>query len=135
MKKYLYLLFVALFATMSFSLTSCGDDDDEPNGGNGNIVGTWKVETMKMSDDWWQVDYVRFNDNGTYKSVAVVSFMGDINTVKDSGTWSKDGDKLTMDGKTATIKELSNSKMVLNLEGANITYTQCADSEMDKYLK
>ncbi len=34
MKKYLYLLFVALFATMSFSLTSCGDDDDEPNDPN-----------------------------------------------------------------------------------------------------
>ena len=31
MKKYLYLLFVVLFATMSFALTSCGDDDDEPN--------------------------------------------------------------------------------------------------------
>ena len=29
MKKYLQLLFVALFATMSFALTSCGDDDDE----------------------------------------------------------------------------------------------------------
>ena len=29
MKKYLYFLFVALFATMSFALTSCGDD--EPN--------------------------------------------------------------------------------------------------------
>lgn len=34
MKKYLHLLFVALFATMSFALTSCGDDDDEPDGGN-----------------------------------------------------------------------------------------------------
>lgn len=31
MKKYLYFLFVALFATMSFALISCGDDDDEPN--------------------------------------------------------------------------------------------------------
>ncbi len=31
MKKYLYLFFVALFATMSLTLTSCGDDDDEPN--------------------------------------------------------------------------------------------------------
>lgn len=30
MKKYFYFLFVALFATMSFALTSCGDDD-EPN--------------------------------------------------------------------------------------------------------
>lgn len=31
MKKYLKLLMVALFATMSFALVSCGDDDDEPN--------------------------------------------------------------------------------------------------------
>lgn len=30
MKKYHYFLFVAIFATMSFALTSCGDDD-EPN--------------------------------------------------------------------------------------------------------
>lgn len=134
MKKYLYLFFVALFATMSFSLTSCGDDDDEPNGGNGNIVGTWKVETMKVDNDWWQVDYVRFNENGTYESVAVVSFMGEIDTEKDSGTWSKNGNKLTMDGKAATIKELSGNKMVLNLEGATITYNKCADSEMNKYL-
>lgn len=29
MKKYLYLLMVAVFATLPFSLTSCGDDDDE----------------------------------------------------------------------------------------------------------
>lgn len=35
MKKYLHLLLVALFATMSFALTSCGDDNDEPDGGNG----------------------------------------------------------------------------------------------------
>lgn len=34
MKKYLSLLFVALFATMSFALTSCGDDNDEPEGGD-----------------------------------------------------------------------------------------------------
>ena len=35
MKKYFQLLFVALFATMSFALTSCGDDNDEPDNGNG----------------------------------------------------------------------------------------------------
>lgn len=34
MKKYLSLLLVALFATMSFALISCGDDNDEPDGGN-----------------------------------------------------------------------------------------------------
>lgn len=33
MKKYFYLFFVALFATMSVALISCGDDDDEPSAG------------------------------------------------------------------------------------------------------
>ncbi|MCH5218223.1 MAG: hypothetical protein J1F07_06710 [Muribaculaceae bacterium] len=32
MKKYLKLLCVALFATMTFAFTACGDDDDEPDG-------------------------------------------------------------------------------------------------------
>ena len=32
MERYIKLLFVALFATMSFALTSCGDDNDEPYG-------------------------------------------------------------------------------------------------------
>lgn len=32
MKKYFHLLFVALFATLSFSLTSCGDDDEPDSG-------------------------------------------------------------------------------------------------------
>lgn len=38
MKKYIYRLFIALFAITSFSLVSCSDDDDEPNkgGGTGN---------------------------------------------------------------------------------------------------
>lgn len=34
MKKHLSLFFVALLATMSFALTSCGDDNDEPDGGD-----------------------------------------------------------------------------------------------------
>lgn len=33
MKKYLYLFFVAIFATMSVALTSCGDDDEPSAGG------------------------------------------------------------------------------------------------------
>ena len=46
MKKYLKLLFVALFATMTFAFTACGDDDDEPDGGNNNkgVVGELTVD-------------------------------------------------------------------------------------------
>ena len=135
MRKYFYLFFLTLFTTMSFTLTSCGDDNDEPNGGdNGNIVGTWKVEVIEIDNDWWQVDYIRFNESGTYESVSVVSYMGEIDTEKDYGTWSKKGNKLTIDGKTGTIKELSGNKLVLYYEGITITYKKCADSELDRYL-
>ena len=37
MKKYLYLLFITFFGFMPFVLASCGDDDDNQNGNNGNI--------------------------------------------------------------------------------------------------
>lgn len=46
MKKYLYLLFVALFATISFSLTSCGDDDYEPNN-EGNTTSSLTINGKK----------------------------------------------------------------------------------------
>lgn len=46
MKKYLKLLFVALFATMTFAFTACGDDDDEPDGGSNNkgVVGELTID-------------------------------------------------------------------------------------------
>lgn len=53
MKKYLYFLFVALFATMSFALTSCGDDDDEPNDpttGSGLTINGVKYKTNPIMD-------------------------------------------------------------------------------------
>ena len=37
MKKYLYLFFVAIFATLSFTLTSCGDDDEPADVDNTEI--------------------------------------------------------------------------------------------------
>lgn len=56
-EKYLKLLFVALFATMTFAFTACGDDDDEPSS-NSVLVGTWdmvKATTYYMGDT--DVDY------------------------------------------------------------------------------
>ena len=42
MKKYLKLLFVALFATMTLSLASCKNDKDEPEASS-ELVGTWDL--------------------------------------------------------------------------------------------
>lgn len=55
MKKYLYLFFVALFATMSFTLTSCGDDDDEPNGGNTTSALTINGKKYNFNDFFSQL--------------------------------------------------------------------------------
>ncbi len=41
MSKYLKLFFVALFATLTLGLTSCGDDDDDEGAGSNVLVGTW----------------------------------------------------------------------------------------------
>lgn len=51
MKKYLKLLFVAVFATMTFAFTACGDDDDEPDGGSNNkgVVGELTINGTKTS--------------------------------------------------------------------------------------
>ncbi|MCM1222106.1 MAG: hypothetical protein NC548_47315 [Lachnospiraceae bacterium] len=48
MKKYLQFLFVALFATVSFALTSCGDDNDEPDNGNGKSSFTVNGQAYKI---------------------------------------------------------------------------------------
>lgn len=57
MRKYLYLLFVAMFATMSVALTSCGDDDDEPSAGgkytcNLTVDGT-KFPSKTIAGEVW----------------------------------------------------------------------------------
>lgn len=52
MKKYFYLFFVAVFATMSFALTSCSDDDDEPKD---PTTGTTEltINGSKYSFEYW----------------------------------------------------------------------------------
>ena len=135
MAKYLKLFMVALFATLTFSLTSCGDDD-EPNGdvSKSKIIGTWKVNTMHVSDSWNQIDYDRFNEDGSYINVTVVVFEGMEDVVKSTGRWSLDGNKITIDGTVGTIKSISDSKMIVSSPMGDITYTRCSDSEMNKYL-
>ena len=42
MKNYLKLLFMAIFASMSFAFVACGDEDDEPeNNVKYDLVGSW----------------------------------------------------------------------------------------------
>lgn len=134
MAKYMKLLMVALFATLTLSLTACGDDDEPGDVSTANIVGTWKVNTMKIDDSWYQIDYDRFSADGSYINATVVTFEGMTDVVTSHGTWSVDGNKITIDGVTATIKSISDTKMVVSSEFGDITYNRCPESEMDQYL-
>lgn len=64
MERYIKLLFVALFATMSFALTSCGDDNDEPDDPNNNSASfTYNGEKL----------YTR--DSGTFDNIKIDDMM------------------------------------------------------------
>ncbi|MDE7411975.1 MAG: hypothetical protein K2M94_08055 [Paramuribaculum sp.] len=118
---------------MSFTVTSCSDDDD-PASADGNIIGTWKAEVRTSTDEWHR-EYMRFNENGTIDCVIVDCHRGEIDVDYDDYTWSKDGNKLTINGRTATIVELTSENLVLNVGDVKLTYKKCADSEMNQYYK
>ena len=142
MKKYFYLFFVALFATMSYALTSSSDDD--PNDSNNeNIVGTWE-RTTNIDDDWWQKDYIQFQSNGTSISITDVHFMGESDVSVEYGTWIKKGNSLTvkahnpsddgMDIDDGTIKKLTKTELIINAGGLELSFVRVDDSAIDKYL-
>lgn len=61
MKTYFYLFFVALFATMSFTLTSCGDEDDEPENPNNSESFSYNGEKLFVRDSG-TLDNVQIED-------------------------------------------------------------------------
>lgn len=108
MKKYLYLFFVALFATMSFSLTSCGDDDDEPNGGN-DSKSTFTINgtTFGTNDDWAWVQNIEAQD--------VATFQAQLSTSKGEYPWVE----MTID--TKAVKGSSKGQS-LTITNAKVKY-------------
>lgn len=86
MKKHLFLLLTFVVATVAF--VSCSNDDDD-NQYNSDIVGTWKITEVKMSQsgsyiDWpFKTTYASFKSDGTYYGSG---YFGN-----GSGTWSIKG--------------------------------------------
>lgn len=143
MTKYFKLLMVALFATMSFAFTSCGDDDypDDPN--NESLVGTWE-RTTNIDEDWWQKDYIQFKNDGTSISITDVHFMGESEVFVEYGKWSKSGNQLTVtadnpsdeaiDINNGTIKKLTKTELVLSAGDMELSFIRVDDSTIEKYL-
>lgn len=88
MKKYLKLLFVALFATLSFTLVSCGDDDDDESA----LVGTWEASYTDPEDGWQYYHVLVFNKDHTFASTIVEDSGSQSWTDNLWGTWSISGD-------------------------------------------
>ena len=89
MKKFLSFMVFAMMAVFGLSLVSCGDDDEDFEA---SIVGTWEVTYVKATsaygldeDDGFEIgDRMTFYSNGTYEDS------------EDIGSWSKDGNTLTI---------------------------------------
>lgn len=131
MKKYLTLLFAALFAAMTISLTSCGNDEPDSD----DIVGTWENTT-----EWATAigkEYIKFQKDAKFYEVTVYND-GEVNTLR--GTWSKDGNTVKISGKevisvTSTISDLTSSSMTLTTMGIAQSYKKVPDSTIDKYIE
>ena len=134
MEKYLKLLFISLFATLTLTLNSCSDKDDEPDDTEFTLVGAWKIDVLKVDNNNWQTIYMRLSENGNYLSVSVVNANGIIYTAKESGKWSKKGDYLIIDGDKAEIIGLTKNKLVVSVDDQYLTFIKCPMAEMNKYL-
>ena len=142
MKKYLSILFTAIFAAMFvFSTTSCSKDDSATDA---NIVGTWK----RVDDLWREKEdgdqYLQFKKNGTW--MEVVTDAGCV----EYGTWRLSGNILTLTLESERvptsfkIKELTKESMTFTVmdelldeldEWIEPKYKRVPDSEIKKYLE
>ena len=136
MKKCLKFFYVALFAVLTLSVTSC-KDDDEPNGNS--IVGTWQNNDA-IAGSLGVTQYVKFEEGGKYYEVNVYpkEFGGEVDVLH--GNWSQSGDKIKISGgnvasSTATIKSQKGNKLVLEVHGISQEYKKVSDSTIDKYLE
>ena len=148
MKKYLKLLFVAIFASMSFALVACGDDeDDEPDNSGGNsstsvFVGTWSMTTSGVLGDGEGDAYFRFYEDKTF---VLVNDYGDDDVEISYGTWSNTKDTFTINYEifhggspiiptyTYKIESSSSKSFKLSFGGQTFNFTKVPDSVMDRY--
>lgn len=132
MKKHLNLFIVAIFATVSFALTSCGGDDDDEPTTSSSIVGTWASTDYPMGIK----QTLQFASNGKYVEVTVDGDEVDVT----KGTWKQDGNKVTVVEEEynlpmeATVVSVSKDKLILDMLW-KVTYKKVSDSSIDKYLK
>ena len=139
MKKFSYFLTVMLLALVSFGVTSCGDDKDEPK--SNDLVGTWQCKAV--TDDAAIENLVQFTKDGKWNSVEIVTDEIGVSVEVEKGTYTVSGNKInvsyTEDGKTVTESvtfEVKSNKLMLTYEDmpVAITFDRVKDSVIQPYL-
>lgn len=140
MKKYLYQFMVALFAMLSFALSSCSSDDDEILSSD-DIVGTWKWDSFgtDATEDFFGEQYVQFNANGQYIEVDIDGYgsEGEVDVIR--GQWKRSGNTITISGNgipttTTEISNLTDTDLTLITLGVPMSYKRVDDSAIDSYI-
>ncbi len=155
MKKYLNVMVAVMLAAVSFSLSGCGSDDDEPGGSSDGkeLIGTWECDLVKAGVEAMSEFYesgeelIQFRADGTVVAVDVLVYKdeyvydGEKEDIDVSyGTWRTEGNKIifnyddepevgTYKVKGKTLELTSTSPIVLTL-----TFTKVSDSRINKYL-
>ena len=139
MKKFYFFLSVMLLALVSFGLTSCGDDKDEPK--NNDVVGTWQLKTVE--DFGTYESLIQFTKNGKWHSVDIYTEGGETEVEVEHGNYSISGDKMTVtytdEGHSITTTfgfVVKGDKLMITYEDypVAVTYNRVKDSVIEKYL-
>lgn len=118
-----------MIAALSFTLTSCGDDDDEPSS-SAEIVGTWENITSRKSGVF---NICRFQSNGTY--VEYQCEAGFDYTEIFSGYWYRSGKNLIIQNEFITIEstilKLTENEMKASTLGVVQEFKRLPDSSFN----
>lgn len=135
MKKVLWKVAACMaIVLMSFSVYSCGDDDDENVGSRDSLIGTWNG-VYYLDQEWEDGEMIynhkedlvngpsrysiEFKEDGTYVDTDV--FVSSGSTTHYHGKWSYSGNKLTLidteDDYTEvwTVTKLTETELVYEL--------------------
>ena len=127
-------------ALVSVSVTSCGDDKDEPV--NSDIVGTWQVKCIDEDGEAYE-NLVQFTQNGKWHSVEIYYEFDETDVDVEHGTYSVSGNKVivtyTDDGHSISQTfnyEVKGDKLMLSHLDypVVVTYIRVNDSVIERYL-
>lgn len=131
---------MALFAIISFALTSCGNDDEPDTGGD--LIGTWEWDSFNTdeTEDIFGKQYIQFGSDGQYIEVDIDDGFGSEEEVDiKRGQWKQSVNTITVSGEglitvTAKITELTDTDLTIVVLGLSMSYKRVDDSIIENYL-